>query len=83
MLAMIIHTLFQVYTLLLFGWVISSWFPALRQNKIVVFISFYIEPFLQIFRKLIPPIGGMIDLSPLLAMISLQIVEKILLRIFS
>ena len=34
------------------------------------------EPFLRIFRRLIPALGG-IDFSPLLAIITLQIINSV------
>jgi len=34
---------------------------------------------LNLFRRFIPPIGGMLDLSPLLGFFALQIMEGIIL----
>jgi YggT family protein len=33
------------------------------------------DPFLNIFRGIIPPIGGVLDISPILAIILLQILQ--------
>ncbi|DAB21839.1 TPA: hypothetical protein CPT94_06785 [Candidatus Gastranaerophilales bacterium HUM_22] len=33
------------------------------------------DPFLNIFRGIIPPIGGMLDISPIVAIILLQILQ--------
>lgn len=35
------------------------------------------EPYLGLFRRVIPPIGGTLDLSPLLAFFALQLLEKL------
>lgn len=62
----LVGTAFQVYQFCIFFWVISSWFPALRQHSIGQFVGKIVEPFLSIFRRFIPPIG-MIDISPIVA----------------
>ena len=38
------------------------------------------DPFLNIFRNIIPPIGGMLDISPVLAIIVLQLLQGFLLN---
>lgn len=76
-----IKILFQVYTLMLFVRIISSWVPEWRETKVVQFVSFYTDPYLDLFRKVVPPLGG-IDFSPILAFISLSIIESFLLRLF-
>lgn len=81
MLIAIVKTLFSVYTLMLLIKVLSSWFPQFRNHSFLRFISQFTDPYLNFFRKFIPPIGGTIDLSPLVAFIALQIVETFLLRI--
>ncbi len=83
MIAAIIQLIFKVYTVLIFLRVMGSWFPSFRNSKWMQFIAFYTEPFLHLFRRMIPPIGGMVDLSPLLAFFALQFLEKFLLRFFS
>lgn len=69
--------LFQVYTLLLFARILGSWFPQLQHYTLFRFIAFYTDPYLDIFRKIIPPFG-MIDLSPIVAFLCLGLIEKIL-----
>ena len=81
MLIAIVKTLFSVYTLMLLAKVLSSWFPQYRNHQLVRFISVYTDPYLNLFRKFIPPIGGVLDLSALIAFVVLQILEVILLRI--
>lgn len=77
----IIKMFFQVYTLMLFVRIISSWVPEWRETKVVQFIAFYTDPYLDLFRRVVPPLGG-IDFSPILAFITLSILESILLRLF-
>lgn len=71
----IIHMIFKVYVALIFANVISSWFPGLSQKTFMRFIKYYTDPYLNLFRRFIPPIGGVMDLSPILAFISLKFLE--------
>lgn len=73
----IISLVFQVYILMLFGRILSSWLPELNQYKFMQFISFYTDPYLDFFRKFIPPLG-MIDISPIFAFLALGFIEYIL-----
>ncbi|MES2122899.1 MAG: YggT family protein [Chlamydiota bacterium] len=79
--AVVIHWLFTLYTLLIMVRIIGSWFPSFANHKIMRFIAFYTDPYLNLFRRLIPPIGGRLDLSPLLAFFVLQILEKMILSV--
>lgn len=74
MLFQVIGILFQIYFFMLLARILSSWMPELQNNPIVRFIAFYTDPYLNIFRMIIPPIGG-IDLSPIAAMFALGFIE--------
>ncbi|MBS0634337.1 MAG: YggT family protein [Verrucomicrobia bacterium] len=54
--------------------IISSWFPEYQDHPVLRFIRFYTDPYLNLFRRFIPPLG-MLDLSPLVAFFALQIIE--------
>ena len=82
MLRATIHLFFVVYTMLLFGRICLSWFPSLQGSKFARFLYFYTEPYLNIFRRIIPPVGGMLDLSPIFAFFALRMLESFLLRLF-
>ena len=77
----IINLVFTCYTLILLIRVIGSWFPSLSNYSFMHFIYHYTEPYLQIFRRLIPPIGGIIDLSPMIAFFALQMAKYLLISI--
>lgn len=79
MIAHTIRLLFSCYTIFLIIRVFGSWLPQLRFNNFMRFIAYYTDPYLNIFRRIIPPIGGMIDVSPLLGFVFLQLLEKLLL----
>jgi YggT family protein len=82
MIAQTIRLLFSCYTIFLIIRVIGSWLPQLRYHNFMRFIAYYTDPYLDIFRKIIPPIGGMIDISPLIGFLFLQLMEKVLLNFF-
>lgn len=68
----------QFYSTLIFVYIIMSWFPVGG-----VFADLYrvlaslCEPYLRIFRRIIPPIG-MIDISPIVAIMVLNWIVRIL-----
>ncbi|MBM5815944.1 MAG: YggT family protein [Cyanobacteriota bacterium] len=75
--AVLVKTL-QIYSLVLFVRVLLSWFPNLDwSNPALAAISAISDPFLTVFRGLIPPIGG-IDLSAIVAFFSLSILQGLL-----
>lgn len=67
-------TFFQIYLVLIILRVLLSWFPNVNWfNPPFSTLSQLTDPYLNIFRSFIPPLGG-IDFSPMLAIILLQIV---------
>lgn len=75
MVVYIIDLIFQVYTLLLFARILASWVPDWQGHGVVQFIAFYTDPYLNLFRRVIPPLG-MIDISPIIALISLSFIQQ-------
>jgi YggT family protein len=64
----------QIYMLLLIVRILLTLFQTLDwANQIISFLSPITDPYLNIFRSFIPPIGA-IDISPILAILVLQIV---------
>lgn len=76
----IVHYLFFAYTMLLMARIIGSWFPSFAGSKWMQFINYYTNPYLNLFRRFIPPIGNL-DLSPIIAFFALQILESLIIRI--
>lgn len=72
----------RIYTFMIIGYVLLSWLPNARESFIGVFLGKLVEPYLGIFRRFIPPIGGMLDLSPILAVFALQFVAYGLIAVF-
>jgi uncharacterized protein YggT (Ycf19 family) len=80
-------TLIYVYTLLIILYIVIQlvFSVGLRPpysrtvDAILQFLRDICEPFLRIFRRIIPSFGGL-DFSPILAIISLQIINRILVE---
>ena len=80
----LIYTLVNVYTWIIFAYCILSWIP-MRSGIIADLesaLAKLVDPFLNIFRKFIPPIGGMVDISPIVAFFVLQLLLRLVVAIF-
>ncbi|MDJ0652261.1 MAG: YggT family protein [Simkaniaceae bacterium] len=78
-----VHLLFTVYSLMLIIRIFGSWFPSFQQSSFFRFIAHYTDPYLNIFRRFIPPIGGVLDVSPVFGFLVLRVLERILSRLLS
>jgi YggT family protein len=68
----------SIYTLVLLVRVLLSWFPNLDwSNPVLSTVSSITDPYLNAFRGLIPPLGGL-DLSAIVAFIVLQLAQSLL-----
>jgi YggT family protein len=66
------------FVLVLFLYVILSWFSPDPRNPLVQLLTLIALPMLEPIRRVIPSVGGVIDLSPIVAMFALQIVNTLL-----
>jgi YggT family protein len=72
-----------VYALLLFAYILTSWVrlpysPWL--NRVQRFLYDVCDPYLRIFRRFLPPLGPL-DLSPMVAVIVLFVIQRILVSL--
>lgn len=74
MFAYFLNILFTTYSFMLLTRVLGSWFPSFSRSRFMRFIGFYTDPYLNVFRKIIPPLG-MIDISPMVAFFVLQLIQ--------
>ncbi|HZA59415.1 MAG TPA: YggT family protein [Solirubrobacterales bacterium] len=79
-----VEALFLVYLVLIFIRVLLSWIPRIPYNPylraVVDFIHQVTDPYLNLFRRFLPPVGGRglaLDLSPILAIVVLLIVQAV------
>ena len=80
-----VNALFLVYLILIFARILLSWIPRIPYNPalnaVIEFIHQVTDPYLRLFRRIIPPIGGggfALDLSPIIAIIVLFIAQGII-----
>ncbi|MDZ8189375.1 MAG: YggT family protein [Nostoc sp. ChiSLP02] len=74
-------TFTQIYTFLLLIRVLLTWFPTINwYDQPFAALSQITDPYLNVFRSFIPPLGG-IDLSPMLAILLLQFVGGFITRL--
>jgi len=75
----ILSVVLQVYSYVLLARALVSWIPNLDPyNPIVQFLYQITEPVLEPIRRLIPPVGGMIDISMLVAFFGIMILQQLL-----
>lgn len=76
-------TFIQIYSYLLIARVLLTWFPQIDwYNQPFAALSQITDPYLNLFRNIIPPLGG-IDLSPILAFLALNVVSGLLAGVAS
>lgn len=78
---LIIYYGLEIYSYALIIYIFMSWFPGSRDTAIGNFLTKICEPFLEPFRKIIPPLG-MIDLSPIVAIFVLLLARQYGLPVF-
>lgn len=69
-----ISTAVTIYMYALFIYILMSWIPGARDSQFGYFFARICEPYLEQFRKIIPPIG-MIDISPIVAIFTLKLAQ--------
>jgi YggT family protein len=71
-----IGTLSYYYSYVIIAYVLLSWLPNAKESFIGRLLSKLVEPYLSPFRKVIPAIGGVLDLSPIVALFALRFVAE-------
>ena len=81
--AYFLSPILMLMIILVFVWVIASWLvtfniisphnPTVRQ--ILYTLDRVVEPILRPIRRVIPPLGGTLDLSPLIALLGLAFLK--------
>ena len=79
MLSRAINQLFYLYYILLIVRIFMTWLHNVDwESQPQKWVRSVTDPFLNLFRGVIPPIGGMLDISPVIAIILLQILQGII-----
>lgn len=82
-----VDALFTVFLMLIIARIVLSWIQMFRPipynmplRATIGFVEESVDPYLNVFRRLIPPLGGPgmgIDLSPMIGIILLLIAQEI------
>jgi len=73
-----VSSFISIYLGLLFIRVLLTWFPNIDwSNQPFAALSQITDPYLNLFRSIIPPMGGM-DFSPMLAFLALSFLRSAL-----
>lgn len=78
----VVSAAFSVYSLLIIGRILLSWIPHNPYNPVVRFVYELTDPYLNIFRRVIPPFG-MIDISPIVALLVLHLIRSVIITLLS
>jgi YggT family protein len=83
-----VSVLFTVYTVLIIIRVLMSWFTRIPYNvwlmRVLDFVRETTDPYLNVFRRFVPMVRlgpGALDLSPIVALIVLFIVQAVVVRL--
>lgn len=78
----------QIYFYAVLAWVILSWIPTSSEHplgRVNVFLDRIIYPVILPLRRVIPPLrlgGGMLDLTPIVLLIGIQLLMGLVRGIF-
>ena len=79
--AELINYIGTFFYIAIFARIIISWFPTGGNNPIVAFIYAVTEPILAPIRRVVPKFG-MFDLTPMIALILIAIIQSVLVSAF-
>lgn len=85
-----VSALFVVYVILIFVRIIASFVPRMPYNPYLrAVLDFAVEvtdPYLNFFRRFIPPMGGggfALDLSPMIGLIVLFVAQRLVVNLIA
>jgi len=87
-----VSALFTIYLVLILIWIVISWVVSFRGSlpyntalrAVTDFVEQCVTPYLDVFRRIMPPIGGgrmALDLSPIVGIIVLMVAQSIIVRL--
>lgn len=80
-LSRLIISLCDIYSTIIVIYVLMSWMPTRTGVVADIYrvLGQMCDPYLNLFKKLIPPIGGMVDVTPIIALLVLQFAVRLIL----
>lgn len=84
MLTLLLIRLVDAYSLIIFVYVMMSWLPTDRGILADIYnvLGKVCDPYLNLFKRIIPPLGGMVDITPIIALLVLQFGVRLLVMLF-
>jgi YggT family protein len=84
----VVSLAFQIYEFIILIRVLLSWinpdpFRPTLDHPIIRILYRITDPVLAPLRRIIPPIGGTVDISPVVALIILEIARQIVIRLLA
>ena len=84
-----VSALFVVYIILILLNVLSSWIPRMPYSPalraVLDFIHETTDPYINLFRRVLPPLGGgggfALDLSPMIAIVVLFVLQAVVVTL--
>lgn len=79
----LIQRLFNIYGWLIVIWCLLTWVPMRPggfADDLRGALGMLVEPYLNLFRRFIPPLGG-VDISPIVAILVLTAIERLVYTI--
>jgi YggT family protein len=83
-----VNALFTVYIILVFIRVLMSWIPRLPENAVIQGVAAFVrettDPYLNLFRRFLPPVGGggfALDLSPMVGVVLLLVGQQVVVAL--
>ena len=79
----LIVALGDAYSTIIVVYVLMSWIPTREGiiGDIDRVLGKLCDPYLNLFKRLIPPIGGMVDITPIIALLVLQFGVRLIVSI--
>jgi len=82
MVGRVLQNLIQVYMVLILLRAFSKWLQLDMRKKSVQLLCLITDPLLLLIRRVVPPVGGRIDISPAVAIIALAVVALLVRGVF-
>ena len=83
-----VNTLFLVYIVLIFIRIVMTWIPRMPYsrvlNAVLTFVRDVTDPYLNIFRRILPPVRlgpAALDLSPMIGIFVLIVVQGLVVSL--
>ena len=67
----------QIYSSIVIAAIVMSWIPSLQESSVGRFVASITEPLFAQVRKVLPDTGRF-DLSPLVVLLALRLLERLL-----